>query len=100
MTFGDLSSAGQALTLVDATGRIVKVPSTIRRIVCLGPNTLRVITYLNATDKVVGVEYLEKKLRIGRPYWLAHPEFQSLPVVGPGGPLGGNRERIWRQFSS
>ncbi|ADG14076.1 periplasmic binding protein [Methanocaldococcus infernus ME] len=71
----------------DLLGRDVEVPKDVNRIVCIGPGCLRLIVYLNATDKVVGVEDAEKLWTpYGRPYRLAHPELAKLPTIGQGGP--------------
>lgn len=82
----------QPLSLTDLAGRQVTIPAEPRRVVCLAPGSLRLIAYLQVTDRVVGVEDLEKKNPHGRPYWLAHPELAKLPTVGPGGPSSINRE--------
>jgi len=66
-------------------GRRVKVPRDPARIVCLRPGTLRLIVYLKAQDKVVGVEAMEKRYPTGRPYWMASQDLSRLPTVGPGG---------------
>jgi len=89
MAFPELSAA---LSVTDMSGRTVEVPENPERIVCLGPGTLRLIVYLQAQDKVVGVERMEKKFSNGRPYWLAHPELHELPVCGPGGPASINQK--------
>ena len=73
--------------ITDMLGREVEFPKDVNKIVCVGPGCLRLITYLKATDKVVGVEDTEKKWDIyGRPYRIAHPEFAELPTIGQGGP--------------
>ena len=64
----------------------VEVPADVQKIVCSGPGCLRLISYLNATEKLVGIENFENINLIGRPYRLAHPEFSELPVIGNGGP--------------
>lgn len=69
-------------TVEDALGRKVQVPEEVERIVGLEAGALRIITYLGATDLVVGVEDFEKKDR-KRPYRLAHPELADLPTIGP-----------------
>ena len=72
--------------ITDMLGREVEVPKDVNKIVCVGPGCLRLITYLKATDKVVGVEDAEKKWDIyGRPYRIAHPELAELPTIGQGG---------------
>jgi len=72
---------------VDMAGRKVWVPENVERIVCKGPGTLRLITYLQATDKVVGIEGgFEKQSVSGRPYRIAHKELTALPTIGTAGP--------------
>lgn len=90
-----LSSAGFAekkVTVTDTVGRKVTVPFDPERIVCIGPGTLRLIVYLQAEAKVVGVEDMEKMNPSGRPYWIAHQELSTLPRCGPGGPAGINKK--------
>ncbi|NJF25781.1 iron ABC transporter substrate-binding protein [Thermococcus sp. Bubb.Bath] len=76
----------QYVQVTDALGRTVKVPVNVTRVVAVGPGALRMMVYLNATDKVVGIEEFEKRFPYGRPYVLAHPELLKLPIIGPGGP--------------
>ncbi len=84
---GSKGEAGNVLAVTDMLGRKVAVHLPVRRVVAVGPGALRLLVYLNVTDKVVGVEAVEKLWSpIGRPYIMAHPELRSLPVVGPGGP--------------
>ena len=73
---------GSTVTVEDSLGRSVKVPEEVKRIVGVEAGALRMITYLEATDLVVGVENFEKRDR-KRPYRLAHPELGELPSVGP-----------------
>jgi len=80
------------LQVTDMSGRTVSVPHDPERIICLGPGTLRLIVYLRAQDKVIGVEALEKQNPSGRPYWLARPELHDLPICGPGGPASINQK--------
>jgi len=70
----------------------VDVPQNSKRVLAIGPGSLRMICYLDGTDRVVGVEAFEKSQPIGRPYILAHPELNKLPLVGQGGPASINRE--------
>ena len=73
--------------IVDMAGRKVWVPENVERIVCKGPGTLRLITYLQAMDKVVGIEGgFEKQSISGRPYRIAHEELTTLPAIGTAGP--------------
>jgi iron complex transport system substrate-binding protein len=82
----------QSLTFTDMANRQVTTPVDPDRIVCLGPGALRLVVYLQAQDKVVGVENMEKASPGGRPYWLAHPELKQLPSCGPGGPAAINKK--------
>ena len=84
--------ADDKTTVTDVGGRVVEVPTNPQRIICLSPGTLRLIVYIGATARVVGVEDFEKTRPSGRPYILAHPELAKLPVVGPGGPGSINKE--------
>jgi iron complex transport system substrate-binding protein len=68
--------------LTDMLGRRVKVPEKLENIVCLNAGTLRLITWLNATEYVGAIEYNEK--RRNAPYLFAHPELREKPVIGSG----------------
>ncbi|MDI3497245.1 iron ABC transporter substrate-binding protein [Archaeoglobus sp.] len=75
------------VTVTDMLGRTVEVPEKVERVVAIGPGALRLVVYLNASDKVVGVEDAETNWpEMGRPYRMAHPEFANLPTIGKGGP--------------
>jgi len=77
----------ETISVTDMSGRIVDVPKEVDEIVCIGPGALRLITYLQATDKVVGIEGgFEKDSSTGRPYIMAHPELTELPVIGIAAP--------------
>lgn len=88
----DHSYAVERIKVTDGVGREVEVTGDIKRLVCLGPGALRLITYLEALDRVVGVEEIEKRTVGGRPYRLAHPELANLPTIGPGGPESINKK--------
>jgi iron complex transport system substrate-binding protein len=84
--------AAETITVTDMGKRVVEVPLNPQKIICLSPGTLRLIVYLGAADRVVGVEEFEKTRPTARPYILAHPELAKLPTVGPGGPGSINKE--------
>lgn len=86
------SHALEKIKVTDGVGRTVEISGEIKRAVCLGPGALRLISYLDATDRLVGVEELEKRALGGRPYRLAHPELANLPTIGPGGPESINKK--------
>ncbi len=87
-----LPAKSAGISVKDMSGREVQVRESPKRIVCLGPGALRLIVYLKAEDRVVGVERMEKSFPRGRPYWIAHPELHDLPVCGPGGAASINRK--------
>jgi len=90
--FPSLCIASASVTVTDMARRQVNAPFDPDRIVCIGPGALRLIVYLQAESKVVGVENMEKLTPEGRPYWIAHPELSVLPSCGPGGPAGINKK--------
>ncbi len=75
-------------------GRTVTVPNNVSKVVGLNYGALRLITYMDASDLVCGVEQVEISLD-GRPYAMAHPEYADLPVIGP--QFGGDPELIAAQ---
>ncbi len=85
-------AVAQQIYIKDMAGRNVTVPYDPAKIICLGPGTLRLIVYLNAQDKVAGVEDMEKRNPAGRPYWLANLHLAGLPRIGPGGPASINKK--------
>ena len=89
--------AGESVSVTDMVGRTVVVPENAARIIAVGPGALRLLCYLDAKDKVVGIEGFEKIRPTGRPYWIAGPELKNLPVIGPGGPSRSTRSPIWRR---
>lgn len=92
LSFHALGWAGSSRTIMDVGNRSVQVPDIVRAVICLGPGTLRAIVYLGGANRVVGVEHMEKRSLSTRPYWLAHPEFASVPLVGAGGAGSINKE--------
>ena len=65
----------------DMLGRKTKVPAKVESIVGIGPGALRLLVYMQVTERVAGVEEIER--RTGRPYIFAHPELQNRPAIGP-----------------
>ena len=84
----------EKLKYIDMLGRKVEVYKGVKKVVAVGPGTLRMITYLKAVDKIVGVEDFEKR-DSKKPYILAYPELQKLPSIGP--QFGGDAELIAAQ---
>jgi len=57
-----LSAATGTITVTDMAGREVSHPFDPERIICIGPGALRLIVYLQAESRVVGVDEVEKTL--------------------------------------
>ncbi|MFP4020265.1 MAG: ABC transporter substrate-binding protein [Halanaerobium sp.] len=89
-----ISTAVNAAEIEDLAGRKVEIPEKVERIAAVGPGALRLVVYLKAEDRVVGVEEFEKRNQ-KRPYILARPELLELPVIGP--QFGGDAELIAAQ---
>jgi iron complex transport system substrate-binding protein len=82
---GQSAQEGDAFIEVrDDTGRLVRVPEQVEHIICSGPGCLRLITYLEAEDMIVGVDDIEtRETRFdARPYALANPQFKDKPIFG------------------
>jgi len=86
------ATAAGAMTVNDMAGRTVSLAVPPQRIVCIGPGALRLIVYLEAQNMLVGVESMEKQHPAGRPYWIAQPQLQALPVIGAGGSAAINKK--------
>ena len=84
----------KTVKIEDMAGRSVLVPKDVGRVVALKAGTLRLLTYINGIDRIVGVEQIEKT-DCTRPYILAHPKLSKLPSVGP--IHGGDAELITAQ---
>ena len=88
-TRGIAPAMGQE-TVTDLCGRRVTVPENVDRLVALGPGALRLVAYLGAVERVVGIEEMERRMDRSpwlRPYAAALPSaFFGRPVVAPGGP--------------
>ncbi len=90
--FASADSAVRTISVTDMAARQVTIPFDPERIVCIGPGALRLIVYLQAQSKLVGVEDVEKRKPDGRPYIIAHPELCKLPRCGPGGAASVNKK--------
>ncbi|MFW6153790.1 MAG: iron ABC transporter substrate-binding protein [Planctomycetota bacterium] len=81
---------GTGRTVTDLAGREINVPDRVRRLIALGPGALRLVAYLDATDRIVGIEDFERRMDRDlyvRPYAsVLDDDVLALPVVGTGGP--------------
>ncbi len=73
-----------ANTVTDSTGKTVHIPDSIKHVICSGSGCLRLLTYLQAQDKIVGVDSIETRRRKldARPYALANPQLKKMPIFG------------------
>lgn len=73
-----------ARQLVDATGKTHNIPDSIEHIICSGAGCLRLLTYLQAQDMIVGVDSIETRHQQldARPYALANRQFKKMQVFG------------------
>jgi len=92
LTIVSPSYAMEGVTITDMAGRKVIIPKKVERIVALSAS-LRYIVYLQAFDRVVGIEGVEKHNIMkgipatGKAYWLAiKDKVQGIPSIGEGGP--------------
>ena len=88
--FWGTDAAGNMLALTDMAHRKVTVPMAPQRLICLGPGTLGLVTYLGAVDRVVAVEDVEKQASNPAAYHFAYPELAQLPRCSSGGPASIN----------
>jgi len=80
----DYIKQNNKIIIIDALGREVEIPQKIQHVICSGSGCLRLLTYLNAQDKVAAVDDAEIKNRIidARPYAFANPQFKKKPLFG------------------
>ena len=74
--------------VTDLMGRATEIPAEVKRVVCTGSGALRIISYLQALDRLVGIEASDKRYANDpkRDYAYAHhARLQALPVIGKGG---------------
>lgn len=72
--------------VTDWNGRKVEVPETVETILCVNVSTLRYTTYLQAVDKIVGVEEHEIGAGCTRPFsYVNQSLYEGLPVTGNNG---------------
>ncbi|WP_432409157.1 iron ABC transporter substrate-binding protein [Wukongibacter sp. M2B1] len=85
-TASNSTSDSQGIIITDMLDRKVTLDSTAKKAIAIGPGALRLYCYLGNIDNLVGVEQIENKYPIGRPYAIANPSLMDIEVIGPGGP--------------
>ncbi|HDJ33423.1 MAG TPA: iron ABC transporter substrate-binding protein [Bacteroidetes bacterium] len=68
--------------LVDAAGREVHVPDTVRSVIALRSGALRLLCYLDVAGRVQYIEGNEQRRDV--PYLFANPFLRELPLIGAG----------------
>lgn len=82
----DISSTTRTIT--DMYGREVEIPTKIHSIVCTGSGALRIVSYLNGTGLLCGVEEADIAYETSTKRDYAHvnyADFKTLPFIGKGG---------------
>ncbi len=76
--------AREERSITDHTGRELNVPARVDRAICSGPGCLRLLTYIQGHERIVGVDSMEKRdFPVNpRPYALANPQFREHPLFG------------------
>ncbi|HWQ66367.1 MAG TPA: ABC transporter substrate-binding protein [Methanospirillum sp.] len=79
----DIAATSSGITLNDAIGREVTVPRNITNILCLGPGSMRYLSWLGATGKACGVDQNELTIHGSAvpAYLLANPRIFNLPAL-------------------
>ncbi len=83
LIFTSISHAG-TISVTNAAGQKKDVPEDPSSIICSGPGCLRLVSYLQAEDRVVAVDDMETQRRMfaARPYALANLQFRKYPIFG------------------
>ncbi|MFW5989608.1 MAG: iron ABC transporter substrate-binding protein [Desulfosudaceae bacterium] len=86
IAFPDHGSCQDTRTITDMLNRQVTIPDRVDRVICSGSGCLRLLVYLRAHDRVVGVDSAEKGglpfAADARPYAVANPELSIPPLFG------------------
>lgn len=87
------ASNTNTLEITDMAGRDISLEGPIDKVVVIG-SALRLYTYINGTEKLAGVEKKQQSPETGRPYIIANPELENLPIVGEGFPANPDPELL------
>lgn len=82
----DSGNSDSTKTVTDYYGREVQIPQNVESVVCVGVNSLRFTTYLQADDLIVGVEEHELNATVAKPFAYIHlADYEGLPLTGNNG---------------
>ena len=76
----------ESFAVTDMTGRQVEFRSQAKRVIAIGPGALRLCSYFQNVEMIVGIEQMDKDSATGKPYVMANPSYADLPLIGAGGP--------------
>ncbi|MFP4108374.1 MAG: iron ABC transporter substrate-binding protein [Desulfonatronovibrio sp.] len=76
--------AQNSKTITDSMNRELTIPAQVDRVICSNSGCLRLLTYLQAHDRIVAVDSIEVKGSPidARPYAIANPQFRDYPIFG------------------
>lgn len=89
----EVDTSEEGIKITDMAGREVILEKPAEKVVAIG-SALRIYTYINGTEKLVGVEKKQQDSESGRPYIMANTELAELPIVGEGFPAEPDPELI------
>lgn len=74
--------------IIGINSKDIPLNKNYKSIVAIGPGALRLVTYMNLEDKLVGIEKIERQAIKRSEYrtMLGKEKIFSLPLIGPGGP--------------
>ena len=77
-------NAQDSRTITDMLGRQSTIPAQVDRVICSGSGCLRLLTYLQAHNRIVAVDSIEVHGSPidARPYAIANPQFKDYPIFG------------------
>ena len=89
----EVDTSEEGIKVTDMAGREITLEKPAEKVVAIG-SALRIYTYINGTEKLVGVEKKQQDPESGRPYIMANTELAQLPIVGEGFPAEPDPELI------
>ncbi|MBG0789740.1 MAG: iron ABC transporter substrate-binding protein [Desulfovibrionaceae bacterium] len=77
-------AAAGTRSVTDSRGESVTIAEKVDHVICSGPGSLRLLTYLQAQDRIAAVDDIEGRRRQfdARPYAIANPQFKEMPIFG------------------
>lgn len=89
----ETKDSSHVIEITDMAGRNIVLDRPVERVVAIG-SALRLYTYVNGTEKLVGVERKQQSKETGRPYIIANPELEKITIIGEGFPANPDPELL------